>query len=90
MRFSRYGTAQEAALEDNSIKADRNKVLGCFLGLLLSIKFFFSCEDFPENNFAPPINRPRARARMAQLGLIRSRAPGIHPPLKWQALSDHQ
>ena len=39
VRFLRYGAAQEAALEENWIKADRNKVLGLlprFVPLFLS------------------------------------------------------
>ena len=45
-----------------------------------SFKILFSCENSAENSFASLINRARARrrarARMAWLGLLRSRGPG--------------
>src|SRR5215472_16670378 len=49
--------------------------------LLQWLAFLFFREDFPGNSFASlnirPRARRRARPRMAQLGLLRSRAPGI-------------
>jgi hypothetical protein len=33
VRFSRYGAAQEAALEEIGFKQTENEVLGCFPGL---------------------------------------------------------